>query len=299
MKHFGIKQLLMVQRGLLSAKKCVAMEKHIQSCPRCTAVRKAAAIILSPSRKAKEYTPSSDVYARVLSYYDNALALATAPKTVMYRLRLAAPRLAAAGFAAVLFFAASLFYFNSIDTGAQIKASLVSGVVKDGQKVVTKGRSFSSGSRVVTGDNSRIALVSGDMMKLHAGQQTSFLIKTAHKEKNTGKTVFDVVMDKGTVAATFAKNKNLEYTLKTPHATITSRGSQIIVKVDNDRTQLLMKSGSAVVSSASGSNITAEEGNGYTILPTLSLNSSDDSNNRDDIVNDGQLSAPDNDDLVE
>ena len=297
MKHFSIKQLLMIRSGDLSSRKRAVMEKHMQSCSRCSTVRKAIDLFLSPSAKVKEYAPSSDVYTRVMSYYDNALSLAIAPKTFVYRLRAAAPRLAAAGFIAVLV-CGSLVYYNSLDNGAQIKASNVTGIVKDGQKVVTKGRSFSSGSRVETGDNSRIALVSGDMMNLHAGQQTSFLIKTAHKEKNTGKTVFNVVMDKGTVAASFNKNKNLEYTLKTPHATITSRGSQIVVKVDNDRTQLLMKSGSAVISSASGTNITAEEGNGYTILPTLSLNS-DDGTSKDDIVNEGQLSAPDNDDFIE
>jgi hypothetical protein len=292
MKHCSIKEILKLKNRDLSDRKKTVLEAHISQCYRCSAIYKVLSVILSPTTDGKSSTgPSESVYLRVMSYYEKA-SFRPVVSASNWQLPF---RVAAAAVVSIAVLSVALFYYEPFDSGTPIRASQVSGIVKNGKKTVIRGRKLSPGSRVETGNNSRVAFESGDLMKLNAGGHTSFLFKSARKEKSSGKTVFNVVMDKGTVSATFDKNKNLEYTFTTPHATITSRGSQIVLKVDNEKTMLLMKSGSAEVFSSSGTNITAEEGNGYTILSELSLNNSDDA----DILQDGQFPSSDADDLIQ
>ena len=299
MTHCSLKSILQYHQGACTQKKKAVIQKHMMECSRCAAVSRAVAAIVRPAGKMLVLkSPSAAVRSRVLSYYDQALERKRV-YSLTERLRSPKVRLAAAAFISAILALSVFFALAPVEHNAKIRAMKVSGIVKSGKHVVTKGRSLVPGSHVETGRDSQVALASGDMMKLKAGEQTSLLIKSAHKEKDTGKTVFGVVVEKGTLSAQFDQSKNLEYTLQTPHATIMSKGSEIVVKVDTDRTRLLMKSGSAVVSSSSGNNITAEQGDAYTILPALSMNTTGDSDSQDDIVYDENMSLPDNGDFLE
>lgn len=252
--------------------------------------------LCKPSGSAGQSVPSEGVLERILAYHTRASEKKGDIRVILEdRIRkLHVLHFAAAGVAVVLLALTVFFAVSPFETSMRIKASRVSGIVKSGTTVVLKGHNLEPGSRVETGQGSKIAMSAGDMMKLKAGEHTSFLIRSAHRQKTSGKAVFDVLMEKGTVTAQFDQTKNLEYRLQTPHATITSKGSQIVVKVDESATQLVMKSGSAVILSNAGSNITAEEGDGYTIKGALSMNSAED---QDDIIYSDSLSLPENDDI--
>lgn len=299
MKHCTTKSIMAYCQGILPEGKRLSVAAHLEECSRCAKMLKAVEFALrGPSVPAEQPAPSDAVLARILSYHAKASEKKGAIRFIIEdRIRkFHGLHFAAAGIAVVMLALTVFFAVSPIETGMRIKALRVSGIVKSGKNVVTKGHSLKPGSRVETGEGSKIAMSAGDMMKIRAGEQTALLIRSAHLQKNTGKAVFDVLMEKGTVSAQFDQTKNLEYRLQTPHATITSKGSQIVVKVDDSGTQLVMKSGSAVILSNAGSNITAEEGDGYTIKGALSMNNPEE---QDDITYSDSLSLPENDDIMD
>jgi hypothetical protein len=293
MIHCSTKTIIRYHQNALSARKRASVEKHLSKCRRCHSFSQTVAAAYSYK------SPSPEIYNRIMSYYDAA--------AVKNKDRVSAPGRVRRPYAVPVFQAVAVLlialtvmvYAISSDTGAKISASRVNGVVKSGNHALVKGGFLPSGSHVETGNNSHVAMISGDMMKLNAGEKTSIFIRSAHKEKATGKTVFNMTMGKGTISAVFDQKQNLEYTLNTPHATITSRGSKIVVNVDSEGTRLIVKNGSADVSSAAGSSITAEEGDGYTIMPVLSMNSIHESKVQDDIVYNEDLSIPINEDFLD
>jgi hypothetical protein len=134
-----------------------------------------------------------------------------------------------------------------------------------GRNEVKQGQSLIPGVLLTTGDNSRLALIYGTIMKLNAGPHTKMYITKSRIDKKTGRTYFELVVDSGVIIAVFDKSGNLEYTLKTPHGMVSSRGSTIAMQVDNTKTRVAVKEGEVNMTSSRGRTVNSEEGNEYTI----------------------------------
>jgi hypothetical protein len=265
--HVTQKDLTGLLQGRFNARKSALIESHLAACPACGASYKILKKTVAPSL-GKSIRPARAVHTHVMEFYDRhaagmeragtarEAASTTPPRTVRY-----AAVFAAAACVSVLVI---LLFHPQYDT-APIQASRVTGHVRVDRKKLQPGQQINPGVLLTTGENSKFAIMYGKIMKLIAGPHTSISITKSHIDRKTGKVFFEMVIDKGSIIAVFNKAGNLEYTLITPHGKVSSNGSKIAMKVDPSQTRVMVKNGSANISSTGGNSVSTEEGSGYAI----------------------------------
>ena len=263
--HINKKDFIKLIQGYKNTCEISELMIHIEKCPECAKNYRIFKEITAPSPNCS-FVPGDHVLDRVMSSYVRH----SVKKPVDRKLSIFHPlkvRLAAASIALIMvFFASYSIYIHVRFRSAPVKAFNIAGKVKVNKNELTRGQSLHSGVLLTSGEDSRFAIIYGKIMKLYAGPFTSVYLKKSRIDKKTGKIFFEMVVNKGTISAVFDNAGNLEYTLKTPHGSINSSGSKITMKVQDSKTHVFIKDGSANLSSLSkGDSINTEDGNKYTI----------------------------------
>jgi len=264
--HITKKILISFFQGATSREKTNAIAEHIDTCPACNKNLDVLKQITSPEHN-KQLKPDKNVLSNISSYYDKYAALRNTPESKQPA-SLWLPRLRLAGAAVLLVCAGLLLYAVSWYfqfENAPMKAFRVKGLVTVDKNNLHKGQPLNPGVILTTGDNSKLAIIYGNIVKLNAGPDTRIYIRKSRIDKKSGKIYFEIVVDKGVIMAEFDKSGNLSYTLKTPHGAVSSDGSTIAMEVDSKKTRVIIKEGSANLSSTHGRSVNSEEGYGYTI----------------------------------
>ncbi len=264
----------------MNVQKAMAVRHHLDTCDLCrenlTILKKA--VSPSPGKKIK---PGRSVLTGILDYYDNNNrhnGLAPAPRRT--RVRYAAIAFGTAC-ACVLIFAlhSHLQYEN-----APIYASKVKGTVRADKNILHKGQEVRPGVLLTTGEDSKLAIMYGKVLKLIAGPHSRISITKSHIDRKSGKIYFEMVIDKGSIIAETGRGWKLQYTLVTPHGKVSSTGSRIAMRVEPSKTRVMVKDGSANLLSNRGHSIDTEEGSGYSITDK-EVTSAMDSTEEDDEEN--------------
>jgi hypothetical protein len=281
---------------------------HINSCAKCRNNFHILKNITAPTPDNKT-NPGRHVLKNISSFYDKTVSSYQAPDPGK-SLTLWSPRFRLAGAAALAICAGLVIYAVTRHLqfeNAPMEASSVKGMVKIDTTKLKKGQPLNPGVILTTGDNSKLAIIYGKIVKLNAGPHTRIYITKSHIDKKTGKIYFEIVVDKGLIIAVFDKSGNLEYTLKTPHGRVSSSGSTIAMEVDSSKTRVLIKEGSANLSSTDGHSVNLEEGYGYTItsggiISAASSPDDEESNGTtldDNTLKDLMADDPDDDTLIQ
>ncbi len=266
----------------LNERKAMAVRNHLETCDSC---RKNLAIVtkaLSPSGE-KKIKPSRSVMAGILDYYDRYDGGHTEPMPLPPRLRLryGAIALGAACACVLIFTLHSRLQYES----APIYASRVKGTVRADAHILQKGQEVRPGVLLTTGDDSKLAIMYGKIMKLIAGPQSRISITKSHIDKKSGKIHIEMVIDRGSIFAETVKGWKLQYTLITPHGKVSSAGSRLAMRVEPQKTRVMVKDGSASISSNKGHSVDSEEGNGYSITDKEVTSAMESSEDEDDETN--------------
>jgi hypothetical protein len=268
-KQVSKKILIRYAEGDVEGAKSAQMASHIEKCPECGNSLALASMITRPSNTG-DMKPGGRVLKNILLHYDKFL-VSHRNDPAKQGAKLPVLRMALMG-AGALIVATSViiyaFYRHMRFEIASMKATKVTGRVLAGRNEVKQGQSLIPGVLLTTGDNSRLALIYGTIMKLNAGPHTKIYITKSRIDKKTGKIYFELAVDSGAIIAVFDKSGNLEYTLKTPHGKVSSRGSTIAMKVDHAKTRVAVKEGEVNLTSSRGRTVNSEEGNEYTITST-------------------------------
>lgn len=247
----------------VTARKALMEREHIDGCPSCAAMFQALSQITAPS-PGRTIRPDRRVLGKILSFHASYVppATITVPGPRVRRLRFAAAAACAALGVIFIFGVYSRMQFEH----APIQAAKVKGIVKADRYTLRKGQHLSPGTLITTGEDSKLAIFYGTIMKLVAGPHTSISVTKSHIDRKTGKIHFEMVIDKGTIIAVFDSGRKLQYTLITPHGKVSSTGSKIAMKVNPTKTRVAVKDGAANISSTHGYSVNTEEGSGYSII---------------------------------
>lgn len=273
MMHFNKNDLMCFADGSLRDKTIVKkIAAHLILCPKCNSQFQFFKRIVSPSRALKK-TPSKVLLKKILLTHDR-ITFSTRVRNVRFLTRNIRSAIAIASIIVVGLIV--LVVNNYIPDTAVITALRVEGSAVSNSKMIEIGNIIKQGSHLKTGKNSLLALQVKETT-LQAGSDTSLVIKKAHIDKKDGRTTFDLILDKGKISLVSDPDNNQANTFFTPHAKITSHGSQIVVSVISDKTLVFMKQGSASLFPKSGGSIVkATEGNFYTISDYNGSNASAD-----------------------
>jgi hypothetical protein len=236
-----------------------SLKRHVSSCLKCR--KSTASLSKKLFLQQKHKTPPKAVLSRILDTFET-ISTENVPfhKTPIFKKY--------APVAAILAFVLTtgLIVYSRTNESTPLVTQSVKGSATANSKKLVEGKIVNTGFLVITGKESRLAL-EGKSVRLKAGSDTSIIIKKAIIDKKTGKTVFDLVIDRGSVSASFDQDTILKSTLRTPHVKIVSReGSRIVLSVDGDKTQVVVKQGNASLSPTEGKDVVrVEEGFGYTI----------------------------------
>ncbi len=265
---------------------------HIETCPICKKNLEVLKRITSPANN-KNLKPDKAVLSRINSYYDSLAAKPSIKPDKAGPLWL--PRFRLAGAALLIICAGLLIYtvswFFQFEN-ANMRALRVKGLVKVDKHNLHKGQILYPGEILTTGDNSKLVIIYGTAVKLNAGPHSRIYITKSRIDKKTGKTYFELMLEKGVILAVFDKSGNLAYTLKTPHGAVSSDGSTVAMEVDSSKTQVIVKEGLANLSSEYGRSVNSVQGTGYTITKngiTTAINPSDEDEDSDSKLNDSAL----------
>jgi hypothetical protein len=236
-----------------------SLKRHVLSCLKCRKSTASLSKKLFPRQKFK--TPSKAVLSRIVDTYEK-ISIEKIPFYATPLFKKYAP--VAAVFSILL--TAGLIAYSMSNESTQMVTQSVKGSATANSRKLVEGKVVNTGFLVITGKESQLAL-EGKSVRLKAGSDTSIIIKKAIIDKKTGKTVFDLVIDRGSVSASFDQDTILKSTLRTPHVKIVSReGSRIVLSVDGEKTQVVVKQGNASLSPTEGKEVVqVEEGYGYTI----------------------------------
>jgi hypothetical protein len=268
MKGHATKKILVdLIQDNLDARKAAIIRQHISTCAVCCRNMEVLQSVMTPFAD-KKLKPSRSVLTRILAFHDSYVPgrepePQPARQRSFFPQRLRIPALAAAA-ACACFVAYTMFTHLQFEN-APLEASRVKGTVRADKNTLQKGQQLNPGVLLTTGENSKLALMYGKIMKLIAGPHTSLVITKSRIDRKTGKIYFEMVIDKGTIIAVFDPGWKLEYTLITPHGKVSSSGSKIALKVDSSKTSVEVKDGSANLSSTQGHSVNSEEGSGYSI----------------------------------
>jgi len=260
----------------------MAVKSHIEACDRCRKNLEILAKVISPS-DGKKIKPSRSVLAGVLNYYDRYKGGLTEPMPLPRRLRFryAAIALGAVCACVLIFALHSHLQYES----APIYASRVKGTVRADKHILRKGQEVRPGVLLTTGDDSKLAIMYGKTMKLIAGPQSRISITKSHIDKKSGKIHIEMVIDRGSIFAETARGWKLQYTLITPHGKVSSAGSRLAMRVEPQKTRVMVKDGSASISSNKGHSVDSEEGSGYSITDKEVTSAMESSEDDDDDTN--------------
>jgi len=200
--------------GDLNVRNAASVKEHLNTCSRCRANYDVLTRIASPS-PGKNIKPGRAVYRRISDFYDrHALSHRNVEQAVPSRkMQLRYSAAAAAACAVVIMFA---LYTHLQYEYAPIHAAKVKGLVRANKSRILKGQQLQPGDLLTTGEDSKLAIMYGKIMKLIAGPHTRISITKSHIDRNTGKIYFEMVINRGSIIAVFDKTGNLEYTLITP-----------------------------------------------------------------------------------
>ena len=304
MKGHATKRILIkLFQDTLNGRKAMLVRQHIESCPICNSNFQILKNITAPS-PGKKTRPGRSVFNNIIAYYDGYLPqqkYAVPQRMIILRSRRV--QFAAVGVACVCVLIFGVYSHMQYEN-APIHASRVTGLVRADKNMLRKGQQVRPGVLLTTGENSKLAIMYGNIMKLIAGPHTMISITKSHIDRKNGKIYFEMVIDKGTIIAVFDKGWSLEYTLITPHGKVSSSGSKIAMKVDSAKTRVMVRDGSANLSSTQGHSVNSEEGNGYSITNkevTSALESTDEEDKGSDTLYDNtvkDLLDDDDDDTV-
>jgi len=246
--HLKKSDIISYIENALSETKRISIEKHVRACLECAHRLSVMQAVVSPS--------ATDTNRR------SSLQRQTGRLSIINGIR-NHPFYYAAASAAII--AAAVFSFTLFnDDSSVIHASRVKGVVAENTKRINKGSQITKGSHLTTGAESHLAL-EALAMRLLVGSGTTFSINKADIDTRNKKAGYDITVDKGLVSAEFDPDTTKGSTLTTPHAVITSKGSHIILQVQDDLTKVFVKSGMAVLEPSNGDSIEAVEGYSYII----------------------------------
>jgi len=261
----------------LNERRSAAVRDHLEACDLC---RKNVAMlknITAPST-GKKIKPRRSVLAGVLDYYDNYTRPAEpAPAPRRPRLRYAAIALGAACACVIIFALHSQLQYEN----APLYASRVKGTVRADNGILRKGQVVRPGVLLTTGEDSKLAIMYGKVMKLTAGPHSRISITKSHIDRKSGMIHFEMVIDSGSIFARTGKGWKLQYTLVTPHGKVSSSGSRIAMRVEPSKTRVMVKDGTASIASNRGHSLDTEEGSGYSITDrgvTSAMDRSDEDN---------------------
>jgi hypothetical protein len=233
------------------------IDRHIESCNLCSKRFSVIKSLVSPSVNDIS-VPSESVYIRIMRHYRKVFEN---PQKNLSNRRFAMPLVSAAS---IIILAGAVFlHFLNIDSYG-IHAAHIRGTAAANSVKLEIGKSLTTGSILTTGEKSHVFLES-KYLRLKAGSHTSLQISKIVVNHINGKAVYDLILDKGTVTAKIGPSIHHKYTVTTPHAKISSQDSNLIVKVDDDQTLLVVKSGNAILSSLKGDSIEATGGSSYVI----------------------------------
>lgn len=301
--HASKRILIKLLQDALNGRKARVVGQHIDSCQACSSNFQILKNLTAPS-PGKKTVPRRSVFKNIIAYYDGYRPQQKSPFTrgrIFFRSRRI--QFAAVGIACACVVIFGVYSHMQYEN-APIHASKVTGLVRADKSMLRKGQWVQPGVLLTTGENSKLAIMYGKIMKLIAGPDTKISITKSLIDRKDGKIYFEMVIDKGTIIAVFDKGWNLQYTLITPHGKVSSSGSKIAMKVDSAKTRVMVKDGCANLSSTQGHSVNSEEGSGYSITNkevTSALESSDDENDDSDALYDNtakDLQEDDDDDTV-
>lgn len=256
--HLTKSDIILYIENALPEFKRISIEKHVRACIECARKLSVMQSVVSPYASGK-IKPSRIMMNKNNRFYSRKqkgnIVIGTAIRKHPFYYAVAS----AAIITAAVF---SFTLFN--DDPSVIHASRVKGVVAENTKRINKGSRITKGSHLTTGAESHLAL-EALAMRLLVGSGTSFSIKKADIDTRNKKAGYAITVDKGLVSAEFDPDTTKGSTLTTPHAVITSKGSHIILQVQDDLTKVFVKSGMAVLEPSNGDSIEAVEGFSYII----------------------------------
>ena len=301
--HASKRILIKLLQDALNGREAMVVRQHIESCHACSRNFQILKNITAPSPGRKS-RPRQSVFKNITTYYDGYLPRQESEiKQGMLFFRSRRIQFAALGVACACVLIFGLYSHMQFEN-APIHASKVKGLVRADKNMLRKGERLQPGVLLTTGENSKLALMYGKIMKLIAGPDTKISITKSHIDRKDGKIYFEMVIDKGTIIAVFDKGWKLQYTLITPHGKVSSSGSKIAMKVDSAKTRVMVRDGSANLSSTQGHSVNSEEGNGYSITNkevTSALESTDEEDDESNNLYDNtkiDLQDDDDDDTI-
>jgi hypothetical protein len=262
--HASKRILIKLLQDTLNGRKAMAVKQHMDGCHACSSNLQILKNVTSPS-PGKTPRPRRSVLKNIIAYHDRYHPVRKSEMrrgVSLFRSRRIQFAAVGAVCACVLIFG---LYSHMQYESAPIHASKVKGLVRADKNRLRKGERVHPGVLLTTGENSKLAIMYGKIMKLIAGPETKISITKSHIDRKDGKIYFEMVINKGTIIAVFDKGWNLQYTLITPHGKVSSSGSKIAMKVDSAKTRVMVKDGSANLSSTQGNSVSSEEGSGYSI----------------------------------
>jgi hypothetical protein len=257
MNHISKQSLIAYVMNDITISDREEIERHIETCDECAKKFSIIKSFVSPSVDDIS-APSETVYVRIMRHCRKVFE--NPQKSPLSR-RFAIPLVSAASI--IIIVGAIFLHFLNIDSYG-IHTAHIRGTAAANSVKLEIGKSLATGSILTTGDKSHVFLESRSL-RLKAGSHTSLQISKIVVNHINGKAVYDLILDKGTVAAKIGPSIHHKYTVTTPHAIISSQDSNLIVKVDDDQTLLVVKSGNAILSSLKGDSIEATGGSSYVI----------------------------------
>lgn len=273
-KHISDKELIRYQLGEIAAAGKRRVDEHVAHCEQCNRSLLLLKDIAAPSITGPAI-PDATVHNRIMAFYDASSVPVKKEGVPAWRrlsplLKPVPAALMSAGAAAIVLI--SLVLGGAFDDHDSLRVLGVRGTVTADSREIARGMKIVKGTKLEVGKNSHLAMGSDRSMKLQAGAGTFLDVIKSGIDKKSGKVSYDFSIHQGTICAHLDAARNHEYNIKTPHATIQSRGAKMLVVVGSTGTRVLVKKGSAhVVPATDDTPVQIDEGYQYTIADNISI----------------------------
>jgi ferric-dicitrate binding protein FerR (iron transport regulator) len=254
------------------------VQNHIDQCARCQNRLERYEGFMQPSDNSK-IEPSAAVWQRLertLREKQVEAQPARGSRRLRWTLAIAGPAMAAA----VVVFG---IVFNPLQPVVEKEFFTVA---QQGGDVSLDGNKekpvLKSGTAINTGTGGHVVLCDGKTVTLTLGSDAVFIIKRSQYDRNGKRYLFDLELQKGTLHARFDHDKqHFAYTITTPDARIHSIGTEFLLSVEENASELYLTEGSVTLDAMKGdSSVKAEAGNKYNISENIAEHAMNDTDTR-------------------
>lgn len=247
--------------GNASSSEMERINKHLAACSECSH----AVNFISGGSCLREILPSPFLKQRILKSHGSAVSSFDKTSKPLWRKRYAVISGAAGLCAAVLIVLfINLKYPGDDSAAGQVFSFSGKGSFSlTGSKESDRADVVSSGTYIKTGSGSAVIEIA-DVCSINILENSSFRIVRAEKRDSGREFLFSIL--NGSVISRFFHTGHVAYSFSTPHAVISSSGTELFIRSAESGTLLLVKSGRADLRTSDNSfSQTAEAGRKYTV----------------------------------